>query len=143
MIDTIQNLIKLLSSDPLTSPQVAESLGKVIGEDKKHAPLPVQPRDSAFRDIKIMRKPNGTPTSVTLSLSEPHRTTLADLRATFGDYNPMPRMNWQSPQRVMFQVDIPGQPYTCAIFADVQMGQEPADSSVVTAITVRRDMRLE
>ena len=143
MIDIIQNLIKLLSSDPLTSPQVAECLGKVLGEDKKHAPLSVKPHDKAFREVKIMRKPNGTPTSVTLSLAEAQTVTLADLRAAFGDYNTMPRMNWQMPPRVMFQVDIPGQPYTCAIFADLQMGQEPADSSVVTTITVRRDIRLE
>jgi hypothetical protein len=144
MIESIQDLCQLLSEESLTITAVANHLGTIVEQGGGSVPMVVRPSDTAFREARIMSKPNSSePSDVTLTLGDEDALTLGDLRAAFGNYNNVPRMRPGQAYRVMYYTAIPDQPFTCAISASIKAGQTVADSSTVASLSIRRDIRLD
>ncbi len=144
MIETVQKLCQLLSTEPLTAPEVATSLGTIVEDPGKNLPLIVRPSNPFFKEAQVVRQfETNEPAHVELLLAEPGALSVEALKATFGDYSEPPKLHWNSPQKIIFYVNKPNLPRTCAVIADVRPGEQGAKDGTVTAVTVRRDIRLE
>jgi hypothetical protein len=141
-IQTIDRLCATLSRARLTVREVADSLGTIVQDQGGHLAVTVQPRDPAFTRAVIARdSQTGEPAHVELSLAA--AIAVAALRQAFGELTVVPVARAGKPTGIIFRVDHAGQPYTCAILADVQPGQRDIAQSMVSALTVRRDVRLK
>jgi hypothetical protein len=138
MIETIQNVCELLSRDPLTAKQVAESLGKVTEAGELAKPFQVKPSDTTFSAASVVVDNSGSaPAYVELTPVQP--IPIAALRARYTDAHPLARRDYNKPDQMLFNVDIPNMPRTCAIIADLT---KQGDDIAARKLTIRRDVRL-
>ena len=144
MSETLQKLCRILSSAPLTAQEAATSLGTIVEDKGKDSPLLVRPSDPSLREAVVVRQ-LGTeePAYVELVLAEPGSLSVKTLSAAFGNYSVPPKLHWNSPTKLIFYVDIPNLPHTCAVIAEVRPGKQGVEDGIVTAVTVRRDVSLE
>lgn len=137
MIPALRALASLLAADPLTVNEVSDQLGTVTHDFGANVML--APRDPLFKEASVVRgidpttlKPSPTPAHVTLTPAEP--PALETLTQAFGPATRVPAEEKIPPQAI-FYLEMPGQPYTVALIAEVQQRR-------VTRITLRRDQRL-
>ncbi|WP_041232937.1 hypothetical protein [Cylindrospermum stagnale] len=64
------------------------------------------------------------------------------VQANYRTYSTAPKLHFNSPIKVLFYVDITGSPYTCAVIAHFQPGDQKLDDGLLNAVTIRRDIRL-
>lgn len=146
MIETLQELCSILSTDPLTAPEAAASLGDIEEDEGGSSPITVRPYNSSFRTAQVVRKyDTDEPAHVRLDLAEAGAGALsvANLKAAFGDYREVPRMRPKTPARIAFLVDEPDQPYNCTLIVDVVPGEGGVEQGTVKGFTLRRDIKLE
>lgn len=144
MIETLQKLCNVLSQSPLTAPQAATSIGKIIEDPGKDLALRVQPSNPGFKAALIVRQAGtNDPAHVELTLAEPSTLSLKALRDAFGKSSKLPNLHVNSSKRLIFEVDLPNTSHTCAVIANVMPGKNGTEDSMVTAVIIRRDIRLE
>jgi hypothetical protein len=144
MIETLQKLCNVLSQSPLTAPQAATSIGKIIEDPGKDSALLVQPSHPGFKAALVVRQAGtNEPAHVELTLAEPSTLSLKTLTAAFGKSSKLPNLHVNSSKRLIFEVDLPNTSHTCAVIANVMPGKNGSEDSMVTAVTIRRDIRLE
>lgn len=142
MTQTIRDLSKLLSSDPLTVETVAHSLGVIRQAQDGDWPAEVEPRDATFASILVQpQRGTETPAWVEFEISEGHIVTLGELEAAFGQYMILKRMP-QQPNKLTFRLDWPSQPYTCTLIAEIPTFEIVRSASTVQRLILRRDIRL-
>ncbi len=143
MIETLWEICQVLSTAPLSAQEVAQRLGKILQNPDGNAPIIIQPNNVSFKEAMIVREMDtNEPASVEFTLSKPGELSLSALRDRFGNYSITPKIHFNSPIKVLFYVDITGSPYTCAIIAQIQPGDQELDDGLLTAVTIRRDIRL-
>lgn len=135
MISALQELANLLSSDPVVVDDVVAHLGTVTETYSGNVVL--MPEDPVFTSGNIVHKVGGTiPAHVVLTLAE--TISLKILAETFGSYK-IPPQDRGVPPKALFSLDMPKKPYRIKLIATLT-GR--GDDSDVTAVTLRRDMRL-
>lgn len=134
MLAALQALAALLARDPLTVDDLIEYLGTVMQDYGANVVL--RPRESAFQEASIVRGvkavgfgPSTVPAHVTLTPVEP--PTVETLAQAFGTYTRIPA-EAKVPPQVIFYLDLPGQPRSVALIAEVKQGR-------AVRITLRRD----
>ncbi|MDZ8052278.1 MAG: hypothetical protein RMX68_029970 [Aulosira sp. ZfuVER01] len=144
MIETLQNLCNVLSNAPLTAQAAATSLGTIVEDQGKDWPVIVQPSNSAFQEARVVRQAGtNEPAHVELTLADPSKLTVKMLREAFGNYSKPPKLHRNRPTKLVFDVDIPNTPRTCAVIADVTPQEHGVEDGIVNSVTLRRDIRLE
>src|SRR5262245_404237 len=83
MIHFVRDLAQFVSHTPQTVDALTARLGKLLPEGDDPAVL-VAPSDPRLRQIRIERRPDGTPLSIGLALAQP--LPVAELKAAFGAY---------------------------------------------------------
>jgi hypothetical protein len=140
MIDKIEQLCRLLSSAPVSPRQVADGFGTIVADHGYGSDLVVRPTDSAFSDVRVMRKiQTDEPSFVELAFADPEALSVARLTETFGDYSVVPRLHADESESIAFEVERPHMPYRCTVLAQVQPGPRGLADGTVAGITVRRD----
>ena len=137
MIDTINELCRVLSAETVTVDDVVAVTGHTPTSEGIHSTL-IQANSDSFSRILIQTS-SDVPSSVELSLAE--EITLGSLREEFGDYRTVPRVHPEDPARVAFSVDT-GDAYTCTIFALFDPLTKAGDDTPIDSLLIRRDMRL-
>ncbi len=144
MIETLQKLCNVLSNAPLTAQEAATSLGTIVEDQGKDWPVIVRPSNSAFKEAQIVRQAGtNEPAHVELILAETNKLTVKMLSDAFGNYSKPPKLHSNRPTKLVFEVDIPNMPRTCAVIADVTPQEHGVEDGIVNSVTVRRDIRLE
>ena len=135
MLATLQELISLLASDPLTVDQVVAALGTVA--DDYGVSLAVAPADPLFQEVIVARGvdletrlPSDEPAFVRLTPAEP--PSLETLAEAFGPYREIPREGRDRLPQAIFYLQPPEGRCLVALIAEVSEGQ-------AVSITVRRD----
>lgn len=143
MIETLQELGKLLSSAPLTVHEVAVRLGTIQKEQEGDWPTEVKPHDSAFQIAQVQPE-MGTnePAWVEFQLAEDVSLSIRELQTAFGAYSELKRMPARLP-KIAFKLDWPDMPYTCTLIVEVETESAGnlADGHA-KSILMRRDIRL-
>ena len=143
MIETLQKTSELLSSANLTVQDVAKYLGTLVQDQGGDAGLIVQPNDVDFISVSVARRINSQePAYVQFNLQGTKRITVETLHKTFGVWSELPNTNWNPLQEIIFYVDLPRMPKTCAIIANVEPGELGLEDGVVVKLTIRRDTRM-
>ncbi len=144
IIETLQKLCQVLSTAPLTAQETANSLGTIVEDMGKDLPVIFRPSDPSFREARIVRQVGtNEPAHVEMVLAKPGTLSVETLKAAFGNYSELPLQDLDDSDRIIFYVDIPNLPRTCAVIADLTPGKPGAEDGTVIAVTVRRDIRLE
>ena len=137
MLAALRELASVLARDPLTVDDVIAHLGGTVTHDYG-ANVVLAPRDPAFREASIVRgldvatrQQSTAPAHVDLTPAE--LPTIETLAHAFGTYTEIPGEEKVPPQ-VIFYLDMPGQPYTVALIAEVKHGH-------AVRLTLRRDRR--
>ena len=125
LTEAIDGLCRALAGDGPQAADLARELGDVVEEQR--SALRVRPRDALFSDAYVVHERGGDVAHVELALRRP--AALDALSAAFGEYTEPPRVHWDSPRTVIFEVQEAG----CAVIARVGEGD------AVTGVTVRRD----
>ncbi len=142
MLETIQKTCELLSSAPLTVQQVAAKLGTLVQGQGGGSGLIVQPNDKDFTTALIERRIySDEPAYIQFSMADPQKLTVDSLHKKFGVWSELPNVNWNALQEIIFYVDLPGAPKTCAIIAYIEPGEQGLEDGTVVRLTVRRDAR--
>lgn len=137
MIDTIQQLCHLLAQEPLTRETVADFLGHPVNEN---GALVVQPHDEGFREATIYAENgNDTPDVVKLFPADGQQLWLSELRAALTHVEDA-ALPLSRPKRIMFYVDFPDRPLTCAVIVMIKCH---GDDGLVQCISIKRDIELE
>jgi hypothetical protein len=63
--------------------------------------------------------------------------TRAQLDAHFGESRELPRVHWDSPRTIAYDVEVPGAPFKCAAFAS--FAEEPGPANAAQRVVLRRD----
>jgi hypothetical protein len=126
--EAIDGICRALAGDGPQAADVARGLGDVV-EEQSNA-LRVRPRDELFSDAYVVHERGGDVAHVDLELRRPG--SLDVLAAAFGEYTEPPRLHWDSPRAIIFEVEHAA----CAVIARVVEGSA---GSTVTGVTVRRD----
>jgi hypothetical protein len=137
MIPLIQQVCELLSQDPISAHQVAEAIGAVQQQGELGLPYEIIPNDGAWSSARIVVDSQGAPLHVELTAAPP--IALSTLQADYPDFHPLMSRNPDKLDQMLFNVDIPGTPRTCAIIAQVV---KQAGKSTVENLMIRRDIRL-
>lgn len=137
MISLIQQVCELLSQDPITAQQVAEAIGTITQQGELGLPYEITSKDSAWLSARIVVDSGGAPLHVELISAQP--IPLSTLQADYPDFHPLMSRNPDKPDQMLFNVDIPGMPRTCAIIAQVDKHNAKA---TVESLMIRRDVRL-
>ena len=143
MIETIQKTCHVLSSASLTVQDVARELGTVVQDKGGDSELIIEPNDKDFATAVVMRRIHSQePAFVQLSLAVANKLTVETLHKTFGVWSELPNVNWNQLQEIIFYVNLPGMPNTCAVIACVEPGEQGLEDGFVVKLTLRRDTRL-
>jgi hypothetical protein len=136
MLAALQALAALLARDPLTVDETVEQLGTVTHDYGVNVLL--MPRDPLFKEANVVRgidpathRQSDTPAHVEVTPVEP--PAVETLAEAFGTYRRVPGEE-KTPNKVIFYLDMPGQPCTVALIAAVKKGR-------AVKITLRRDRR--
>ncbi len=143
MIQSIDDLIRLLETDPVTLEQAAATLGTIAVDHGDRAALELKPFDTRFRTIELFRQP-GTRSvySVDLVPADDQTLTVDELGKAFGPYEDASSTHFDVPREIIIYVDH-GEttPYTVALIAKVPVGTRDLGPARVLEITLRRDPR--
>jgi|WetSurMetagenome_2_1015567.scaffolds.fasta_scaffold125405_1 hypothetical protein len=137
MIAVLQELASLLARDSLTVDQIIAKLGTVLHDYGSN--ILVTTSNLLFKEANVVREinlatlePSNAPAHVILTPAEP--VSLKILARAFGEYKNVPAKE-KIPSKVIFYLEMPGQPYSVALIAEVE-------NSRALKITLRRDVRL-
>lgn len=119
-LNQVRQVCRWLASNTLTLPALREKLGELQLEAQAE-PAPGSEEPGLVR--------LGLPTGISL--------TLDDLALEFGAYTQAAAMHHNRPLKYVFVVDDPEMPFVCRLVADKPRGED-----TVTALTLRRDIRL-
>lgn|GEM_PF-6607570 len=143
MIATIQRLCRLLESPSVTVDSLATGLGTVVPTGEAGS-LNVTPADPELSSARVVREPGtDAPAFLELVPREPGTLSVETLSEALGEYTTLPRIHWSNPRRIIFHLASSGAEYTCAVIADVQPGPTGLADGNVSALTLRRDRRLD
>ncbi len=144
MIEVLRALCQELSRSTVSAREIANSLGTIAEDRGEVSPLVVAPRDPEVAGAKVVRQA-GTdePAYVELTPADPDSLSVQDLVSTFGGYTGLPRLRPGAPARVAFYPRSAGTTHTCALIVSVRPGERGIDDGTVSAVLVRRDVRLD
>ncbi len=144
MIEVLRALCEELSRSAVSAREVANSLGTIAEDRGEVSPLVVAPRSPEVAGATVVRQA-GTdePAYVELTPSDPNALSIQALVSAFGEYTRLPRPRPGAPARVAFYPGISGPTHTCAIIAEVVPGRRGLDDATVSAVLVRRDVKLD
>ena len=144
MSETLQKLCIVLSRSSVTVQDVSASLGKIVEDQGGNLPLIVQPFAPFFKEAIVVRKyKTQEPAHVRLEIAESRELSVQELKQLFGEYQEIPKKDWDSPVSLIFMVDIPDSSYNCAIIANVECGEAGIEDGTAFSVTVRRDIKLD
>ncbi|MBL8145827.1 MAG: hypothetical protein JNL34_05520 [Anaerolineae bacterium] len=134
MIALLNDLCALLSQADVDAHRVAAWLGEILHEGELGMPYTVRPTDPHLAGASVIVAQDGhSPLMVELNLAQPY--ALEALRRAFPDHSIVPRRDGREDLAAF--VDLPEQPFTCAILASHDHG-----SAMTDFIRVRRDERI-
>ena len=144
LINLIHSLIESFSSRPIPVIQLAERLGEVTNDWEPGLPAVVLPHDQVFSEIQVIPEVDGSDAEqVWLRLAKPVDLRVCDLHSSFGKYHLMPGLRPGGSEKLLFDIDPHGQPFTCSLIAEVQPGRGSSMRKTVAALTIVRQIRLE
>jgi hypothetical protein len=124
--------------------QLAEQLGEVSNDWEPGLPAVVHPHNPVYSEIQVIPEVDGTlAEQVWLQLAKPGELRARDLRKAFGRHRKMPIRHPLSPLKLSFDIDPPGQPYTCSLIAEVQESRGNIMNKAITALSIMRQIRLD
>jgi hypothetical protein len=144
-MDTLRTLCVVLSSESVSPDDAARALNATEEYPDDAGNLIVIPADPDFSRAAIVGSVDspGTPAHVTLSVSEGREIPVESLKKSFGDFRIVPAHRPRDLPQIIFYPDLPGQPHSCAVIADVQASGGDLDAGVAKSVTLRRDKRSE
>ena len=142
MIDQIQELIRLLSQDPLSVADVIARVGPVVDDPGIPQTAALEPASlRGVRAARLGRYPDtGLPYTLALELADDAQPTAAALRAAFGDYK-RARTDRGHPAQLLFYPPAQAPRWQVALLADLAPTDGSLDDARVTRLTLRRDPR--
>lgn len=142
MLTLIRSLCDALAGPALIE-EIAQTLGRPAEDGRPDLALSVTLADPALRAVTVARaSKSGAPAHVRLEMSAPSHLMIADLQAAFGPFQRPPKLHWRHPTALVFHVDTPGQPHTCAIIVTIEDDDQSPEDMPVVALTLRRDERI-
>jgi hypothetical protein len=115
--------------------EVAAALG-IAGSVVEHSQdFTFEPPPARTRKVELVKHPIGFDY---LEIYLSGRTlTRAQLDAHFGDSRELPRVHWDSPRTIAYDVEVPGAPFKCAVVAS--FAEEPKAGAAANRVVLRRD----
>lgn len=139
MNELIRDLISFLSQDTLTVEDVVARIGPVTNDPGIPMSLEMRPTLVGVRSARLARYPDsGVPYLLTLEFAPDARPTVAELKATFGDYH-RARTGRGRPISVIFYPPAIGTHWQVALIAELLSKGDDLDPVPVTTLALRRD----
>jgi hypothetical protein len=130
MIDLLNELAALVAQSSSTAQDVADKLGRVVGEERGQLMIET---DFTSYATAVPEYDSDELGFVQLVFNEP--LALEALQAAFGEYLPVPPMP-KKPNRVMFRPDVASESHRATIIAEIE-------EQAARTFTIRRDILLE
>jgi hypothetical protein len=138
MIALVQDLVSLLSRNPLTIEDVTDRVGPVGHDPGGLMPIELRPVLAGVRAASLARDPDsGLPYLLTLELAPGTQLTVAMLRQAFGDYQRL-RTDRGHPPQIVFSPP-GGTQWKVALIADLQSAAAAFDDQSVTSLSLLRE----
>ncbi len=137
IIGAINRLAALLAQDAVTIDQVGVLLGKVARNNSGN--VIIAPHDPLFTEANIVRRlgqtpePSSSPAHVDLTLAQPQ--PVASFESAFGTPREIPSEDKGVPPKLIFHLEMEGQPQSITLIASLKKGE-------IVAVTLRWDRRL-
>ena len=144
MTDALKRMCDLLSSSPMSAPELAGKLGTVTKDLGGDLQIEFRPTDARFAAGDVTRTPGTHEASaIGLTLAAGQALSLAELEAAFGPYRIGPKIHADRPDRASFHLaPLPGRAFTCSIVADVTPGAHGIADATAAKLVLVRDVVL-
>lgn len=129
----------LLTRTDVTAAEVAAAIGEPA--ESTGTQLPVRPHDPAWAGAEVISRPGEpAPALVRVVPADPTALRVADLDKELGPpATQPPKVHFWDPVSRIYEIDSGAPEFTAAVIAELP----PEGGEHVTAVTLRRDIRLE